>query len=65
MKSKVEFKNYLRSLDALESDVVDAERQGQVAKRLADLARPMRQRILNDLERHIVNGKINLPRRQD
>jgi hypothetical protein len=65
MKNVVEFKNYLRSLDALESDVVDAERQAEIAKRLAALARPRRRQIEQNMEHHLLKGRINLPRRKN
>lgn len=63
MKNTVDFKNYLRSLDTLESDAIDTERQAAVAKRLESLSRPMRQRIIQNLEYHILRGRMSLRRR--
>jgi hypothetical protein len=64
MKNIVDFKNYLRGMDTLESDVIDAESQAAVAKRLAALVQPMRRQIAQNMEHHLLKGRINLPRRK-
>lgn len=63
MKTKVEFSNFLRQFDTLESELIDSTRQDQLMTKIAALPLPERRRILNEISQKLLMGRINLRRR--
>lgn len=60
MKTEVEFLNFLRRLDTLESDFIDAARQDRLATRLAALPLHQRRNIMNEISHKLLMGRIIL-----
>jgi hypothetical protein len=63
MKTTVEFLNFLRGLDTLESDLIDSKRQDELANSLAALPLPRRRQVMREIRQKLLMGRINLRRR--